>query len=181
MKPSCVGFDLDGVLYDWHLAVYTHYVTNKKFEGSYEEFWSSWKEYIPEEDIEYLVSVPTLYEAVIAPKRTISILENLSEFCEIYYITARPQEAKLVTERYLRKSNFPQWFNLSFSCDKGIQIRQYGIEYYLDDNPKIVKNVKNLTNAFLLDKIYYRDQQDGLSVVNSLQEFSNIVAGGSSV
>ena len=181
MKTTCVGFDLDGVLYDWYTAIYTYFRSNKNFDGSYDSFWTDWKKHLLEDDVEYLASVPIFYEACAPTKQALSVLKELSEFCEIYYITARPAGTELVTERYLRKNNFPDWFNLTFSCDKGMHIRQFGVSYYLDDNPKIIKDVKNLTNAYLLDTVYYRDLQEGLPVVYSLQEFSDIVKGDKSV
>jgi uncharacterized HAD superfamily protein len=131
-KPK-LALDLDGVLYPWHIALYNELFIHDKVTCDYYTFWKS--EYKKYNNLwwENQIRVPFLYSTQIPSKETLETLEQLDKCYEIYYISARPQEVKLVTEQYLAKYEFPQRENLVFTSNKGLYCNAHNIHIAIED------------------------------------------------
>lgn len=94
-----VGLDLDGVIYPWHNVIWEHLKNFRNEELGYNEFWKKARE----EKYKYallkdLVEVPMFYsQRNIRPHILNTVLE-IAKNNIIYYITARPDIAKSVTQ-----------------------------------------------------------------------------------
>jgi hypothetical protein len=178
-----IGFDLDGVLYKWHEALYTYLICFKNVKVPYEEFWSDTNlknGYLTYgEDCWYnWTRLPTLVSCE-SPKPThVKFLNNLAKKHEIYYITHRPEEVHLSTLLWIKKSGFPYPENVLFpqmGSDKTFEIRQYEIGVYVDDRDKIVRKMQGLTNAYLVMQPWNESGRDGLNCISDVTELEGVI------
>ena len=65
MRPSNWGSNLDGVLYRWHLAVYSYLKEQGRKLPEYSEFWAQFDKILPEKEIDFLMN---LYRHVLDRK-----------------------------------------------------------------------------------------------------------------
>lgn len=176
MEKIILGLDLDGVLYDWHSAVFTYFQYECNYCGDYRTFWMEYFPSMSAEWHEYIVSLPFLYETQVPLQSTMNFLAFAKENAnDVYYITHRPREVENVTRRYFKKYDFPCQDNLFMTGDKANMCRYLGITHFLDDHVKHVDSVKRVSSSYLMSKVYNRDFQDGMNVVSSLREFKEIV------
>jgi uncharacterized HAD superfamily protein len=175
MGKIVLGLDMDGVLYDFHSALFTYYQYEMNYTGSYEEFW---KDFIPSMNPEYqnyIMSIPMLYDMLNPMFGAKEFLEFAKDKAEIYYITHRPVELERLTKRYLKRYDFPQFDNLIMTGDKVTACRLYGVTHFLDDFANQVENVSAVADAYLRARIHNREYQDKLKTVYSLKEFKELV------
>jgi uncharacterized HAD superfamily protein len=176
MGKIVLGLDLDGVLYPWHESVYTYYQWAYDYEKTYTEFWDDVQNWSVEQQ-DYLVSLPFLYENMIPSKQVIDFLEFANNNAEIYYITSRLDDLTRVTERYLRRYDFPQRDNLfvHYKGDKATICRYAGVTHFLDDHLKHVKSVSGIAESYLMAKPWNREFQSEFNTVHNLKEFQERV------
>jgi uncharacterized HAD superfamily protein len=151
-----IAFDLDGVLYDWHTAVYNYLKnTNKNFTASFRELWTAPYANITEKDWEYFANLPTLY-AVMIPKKTIlAMLNTLNDAGHtLYYITNRTDDLERVTRKYLDDYKFPQAFNLIHTDDKGMVVRTLEIDVIVEDKTENLESLAGLCRTIGIERIW---------------------------
>lgn len=175
MSKTVLGIDLDGVLYDFHDATYVYYQYLMGYEGTYKQFWTEFWPSLTKEKQDYIVSIAILYDTKVPPKEVVDFIDYAKERSEIYYITSRDESLSRITERYLRRYNFPFQENLIMTKDKANACKLYGVTHFLDDFLHQVKEVSSVTNAYLMSKPWNVDGRDKLNVVNSLEEFKEKV------
>lgn len=171
MGKIILGLDLDGVLYDYHSALYTFCQYELNYNGTYEEFWLDYFPACSKEKQDYLIGLPIPYETSIPSKQIIEFLEFANLRAEICYITFRPIELERITKRFLRRNNFPQQYNLYITGDKATACRYLGVTHFLDDHVKHVKAVSAVADAYLMAKLWNKDFQNDYKTVHSLKEF----------
>jgi len=170
-----ISVDLDDVLYPFGRVTYDYLVGIGKFGGSEEELWDQFVNSWTEEQRKYLVSLHFLYDMAPISQENLEYINKLSELGNLYYITARPPNTRLVTERWLRNNNIPQRDNLVMSTNKLDYIKLYDIGFLLDDMPFKIKNVENFCNVYMMSKIWNKNYRDKYQTVNSIKEFYNII------
>lgn len=174
MGKIVLGLDLDGVLYDWHSAVYTYFQYIKNYQGTYRQFWTEFINDTSKEEQEFIVSIPFLYSAITPSKQVIEFLNFAADNSEIYYITSRPDSVEHITKKYV-KEYFPYPDNLFSVHDKATTCRYLGVTHFLDDHEKHVKAVQPVANSFLKARCWNEYCQDQYNTVYSLKEFKEIV------
>jgi len=128
-------FDLDGVLYPWHDAVYTYL----RVEGgdslpSFNVLWKDPYKYIKKEKWDFIATIPLLYSTILPKKEIVAMLKELDAMGHtLYYVTNREQDLERVTRKYLNDYNFPQEFNLIHTKDKDKIIRTLEIDVIVED------------------------------------------------
>lgn len=177
MNKIVLALDLDGCLYDWHSAVHTYYQYIKGFEGSYEEFWTTYINSLSKETQEYICSLDILYETQVVTQEVREFLDFASTKAELYYVTSRPITTERVTRRYLKKQDFPFQDNLYITSDKATICRYIGATHFLDDNVGHIKNVSPIADAYLMSKVWNRDYHDQFNTVYGLKDFRERVFG----
>jgi hypothetical protein len=166
-----VGFDLDGVLYQWHESVYEYFQCFKGYEGTFSDFWTVYIPSLSKDEQTYIVSLPFLYENKIPLESTLELLEFCNKNTDgIYYITFRPLDLERVTQRYIRKY-FPQPENLFITGDKVTMSRYLGITHFIDDRDYYVRDISGIADSYLMAKPWNREFQSELKTVHSLKEF----------
>lgn len=175
MGKVVLGFDLDGVLYPWHDAVYTYHQYMCGYCKSFTEFWDELATWTKEKQ-DYIVSLPFLYETQVPSEKVISFLNYCKENAdEIYYITHRPTDLERITLRYFRRYDFPYPNNLFMTGDKASTCRYVGVTHFIDDHVRHVKAVNGIANAYLIAKHWNRENRGDCQTVYSLKEFQDKV------
>jgi uncharacterized HAD superfamily protein len=175
MAKIILGLDLDGVLVDWHSAVYTLWQYEHKYNGTYEEFWLEYIPNLSKEKQDYIVTLPIPYETQIPRKSVIDFLDFAKDNADIYYITHRPLEIERVTRQYFKRYNFPYPDNLFMTGDKVTACRYLGVTHFLDDFANQVEKVSAVADAYLFAKPWNREFRDKYKTVYSLKEFKEKV------
>lgn len=170
-----LGLDLDGVLYDYHSALYTYCQYELNYLGTYEEFWLNYMKNSNNERQNYLTSLPIPYEMIVPSKCVTDFLEFANSNSDIYYITHRPQHLERITRRYFRRYNFPQQDNLFMTDDKITCCRYLGITHFIDDFVNNVKAVSAVADSYLMAKPWNKEFQDDFKTVHNLNEFREAV------
>jgi 5'(3')-deoxyribonucleotidase len=174
-EKESIGLDLDGVLYPWADAVATYCRMYKKYEGTDHEFWKHIDKYLTPSEQDYIVTVQDLYYRFSPSPRLLKLLEALDKKFNIFYITARPPEVQMVTEKYLRDFKFPQKENLIFSKDKDVHARLLNLQYFVEDSVRNAEKLKNICITFLVRTPYNEDYEGDLKVIDSVFELERIL------
>ena len=143
-----IGFDLDGVLYDWHNATYEYAVDFLGVKDTMEVFYRGSTEHIyPEMFWSNIIRIPFLYTKYGIKKELSKMLDKLAKNNELFYITHRPSEARLATNRWLEVNNIPYKENIIFTSNKSLEIRRNNIKLFIDDDPRVIKALNNICNT----------------------------------
>jgi len=179
-----VGTDLDGVLYPWHLAVYRYLCEIGKISDvSNNDFWSNYKLYVSEDYMEYIATLPFLYNRIIISPdivKKLRILESLGT--SIYYVTGRPLSVSFSTENFLKRYDFPQRQNLIFSKDKSSICKQMEIDFFVEDQAEKMQSLLNNCKVYGIRQPYnIKDEERlsglGIEFTNScIEAFDKIIA-----
>jgi uncharacterized HAD superfamily protein len=176
-KPK-LALDCDGVIYPWHIALYNELFIYNKVTCDYYTFWKSeYKKYSPLW-WDNMTRVDFLYSTQIPSKETLETLEQLDKCYEIFYVTSRPIEMRLVTEQYLFKYDFPNRNNLHFTDRKGLFCLANNIEQAVEDQPKHILNLIDCCiNVIAIRQPWNEDQvyQLGCPVVDSFEQVKGIL------
>ena len=175
MNMTKIGFDLDGVLYDWHAVVYQWVVENQSdFDVSYNEFWTDW---IDQEEhaglANFLVNTPIFVTKLIMSEPMREMLWTLAEDFEIFYITARPKDVHFGTEWWIKTSRIPNPENLFFAKNKLPLIINHEIDYFVEDMTKHALALQNYTKIILVEKpwnVIIQEEFPTIQTVNQLPE-----------
>ena len=141
--------DLDGVLVDWHEAVYDDFIRRDKFSGSFRDFWTVYFPTLSKEIQAYILEIPIYYSTISPSKHVTNFLNKIKDSFEIYYVTSRPEEVRLTTEQYLRRYDFPFKENLIFTNDKCSVARILKVDFALDDFTSHIEKLSKVTTAIL--------------------------------
>lgn len=173
------GFDLDGVLYPWHLMAWDWYKHTQNDDISFDEFWTypdGWMAtHEGEPIITQMVEEHSLYiSSPISPyvhSAVWNIADNYAD--KIYYITGRPTAVKDITLKYLIDSKLPQAENLYLSDENGGKLEiidELGCDYYAEDRPKYLEILPQVTTVFAVTAPYntYREW-DAIRVSHVMQ------------
>lgn len=163
-----IGLDLDGVLYNWHIAVYDYFVLNKNYTGTFNDFWTTEYKSFSKEDWEYLTNVDIFYSSQFPTEECKVFLSELQKKFEIFYITGRPKSVKTTTEQFLKKHNFPFQENLIFTDDKIVSARRYMLCLCVDDRPEILTGLQTVADVVMIAQPYNIDYWDKFPTAHSL-------------
>ena len=182
MSRKLIGFDLDGVLYNWHMAVY-EYLNNTGVEtGTYDEFWSGGHKVLDGKPFEDYNSVKwyNLCNNTILFDRPemvniagVSFLKELTKDHDVIYITARNQDVENVTKRMLKKYEFPNPTEVVFAKDKAIPVILYGIDVYVEDQPNNILSLKDLTKVLIFKQVWNQHLWSEFDTITNLEEVRN--------
>lgn len=168
-----IGIDLDGVVYPWHEEVYRYFQENSGYSKPIGEFWTKDKWMVTE----YHITIPFLYSSTSPRQDVVNYLPLLGELGELFYITARPVEVLIATQKFLDKIQAPFKENLIFSKDKANYARLLRLDYFLDDSPDNVKALEGVTTAYLFKAVHNRYRRDGFNVIGSFKELYEVLKG----
>jgi len=176
-----IGLDMDGVLYPWNEALYTYFRIYKGFSGTQFEF----SKILPlgrdslgtldDAFIGYLAGIEYLYGTMIPLKSMLESLRRIAKTYEVFYITARPKNARITTEKYLNSYGFPFPNNLILSRNKGVEARVLGLSFFVDDKPKHLDQISKETISFLFLQPWNEAYKNKYPTIRSIQELEEIL------
>jgi len=189
MSKPIVGFDLDGVLYNWRNAVWDALVHDYKEKRTFFIFWT--EEELASEGIgeshynkmfwNNLVRREDLYSNVVPKAGVVDALKSLSVGYDIKYITHRKEWVKWVTESWLRRYDFPNVDELVFTDkEKHLAVRQHNCDYYVEDRALILNSeLRNVCTLFGIRTIT-NDHLEGdpkITFIDEVPELLNYLGG----
>jgi uncharacterized HAD superfamily protein len=172
-----IGFDIDGVLYNWHGVVYDWMLDYEKgFDIPYAEFWTDWIDKPERKQLaNFLTKVPIFCTKLIMTDSMNKMLWDLSRDLEIFYITARPREVHFATKWWIKSSKVPYADNLIFAKDKVPHIIDNNIDFFVEDMTKHVLALRNYTNVILVKKPWNEVIQGEFPAVQSVLEIPELL------
>lgn len=172
-----IGFDLDGVLYDWHRVAYDWMISvNENFDVPFAEFWTEWLDQDENHMLaDFLMKAPNLVTKIIMSEPMREMLWGLAENNEIFYITARPQEVHFGTRWWIKSSKVPNPENLIFAKDKLPHIIENDIDYFIEDSTKQALALQNHTRIILVEKPWNVIIQEEFPTIFSVLELPELM------
>lgn len=170
-----IGLDIDGVVYPWHESIYRHFIEQGKFSGTSRGFWDWFTRPEQNELAHYYVKIPIFYLDTTPTEDVLEYVPKIAEIATIFYITARPEESRLATEKFFKIYQLPFSENVIFTNDKPNHVRVNKIQYFLDDRDKHVDELMGITNAYLFKAVHNYKYRDQYSTINSMKEFYEIL------
>lgn len=168
-----IGFDIDGVLYDFQTAVFDHLTMYHKLVQDYTEFWREERDNrgrFSNVFWENIIKVPILYELFDMSPSDLDVLNTLSKDFKIIYVTHRPKEVKFTTEMWFKRNELPYKENLYFAGDKSIPILENQCEYFIDDSVHVIEKLQGITNAILRKRQWHTEEHLKYPYISSLSE-----------
>ena len=151
-----IGFDIDGVLFDWHKEVYDYFVNNRNYKGTYYKFWT---EYIPTIQgttlMDNTVLDPTMYSHKTIKPAYLDVLNEFdSDGWEIWYISSVPETIALDRVKWYRDNKLPQHENHSFpyGLSKLDAVMKAKCDYFVEDRMQTIKELMKHTFVFVVNK-----------------------------
>lgn len=167
-----VSLDLDGCIYPWQEVAYEHECNFRDIGESYEEFWSTVNEKYSPLYLHNLTRIPVLYDKRDILPGVLETLEQLAGRYELYYITSRPKEAELVTERWIRKNKLPYGQNLIMTYNKPLVVAELEIDFHVDDLPSNLLALKGFTDLFMVKQPWNRHLMDEFLTIRHIPELA---------
>jgi uncharacterized HAD superfamily protein len=147
----------------------------KGYTGTFSKLWSEGYLNFTKEDWDFLTTVDIFYSARYPTDDVMYFLNTVKDVYDIYYVTSRPDYVRLTTEQFLRRYDFPFRENLVFTSDKATFARSVRCDYFIDDLPKNLETVKNLTRPILIARPYNREYWDVYNTAFSLKGALNFM------
>ena len=156
MEGKRIGLDLDGVLYPFQTVCYDIIASNHGYDFGEIEFWDrtyrSNRFYGKHrEEVEKIVADPNSYmEAEINRKDFLVLWELVGDQDnKLFFVTARPEHLKPVTQLWLAHSSVPDRQNLFMGYEDKVQIvKDLELDIFVDDRDYITKELEAVTNAY---------------------------------
>jgi len=162
------GFDIDGVLYPWHVEVWKWYIDKTGENMSMTEFWKYPDGHVAKnEDQSWIIEMVNNPVPYVSQPINIEVLNSVRHIADhyannIYYITSRPTKVKDVTRQWFEASRLPFAENLIFADEyeldgvKGKEATVLGTKcsYYVEDRPKYLETLPLFSTVFIMNTPY---------------------------
>ena len=168
-----IGFDIDGVLYDFQLALYNHLTVFHGLSQNFKNFWTEERagySIFKKEFWHNMVRIPPLYEVFDIKESDKIVLDKLAKKFELIYVTHRPNEIKFVTDEWFGRNEIPYFYNIYFVKDKSIPISKHQCIYFIDDDVRNIVELENITNAILFKREWHTDENLKYPYISNLGE-----------
>jgi uncharacterized HAD superfamily protein len=166
-----LALDIDGVIYPWQEVVWEDFVLRNKTTLDFASFW---KEFFKEKNKMFqdnVVLTKTYYTKRVPTKKLIELLKDLAKEFDLYYITARPAETKLVTDIWFDRYNLPCKEKIIFTENKKEAVVLLGIDILVEDSYLFANQCSNFCSVFLVDRPYNKGKENlGVKRINNIFE-----------
>jgi len=174
MTTECIGFDLDGVLYDWHGVVYQHLCIFHKLNIDYKTFWTEATNIYSDNFWNGIERIVTLYGKLPPSDSLLDTLNYLARKYNIIYVTSRPEEVEKSTRHYLERWSFPEYDQVFFYKDKTIPVRKSQCSYFVEDKVDNILQLENHTNVIIKSQPWNK-QLEGFIRIFSIEELKGLL------
>ena len=145
-KSKVIGFDIDGVLYPWHLYVYQDLYNSGEIDYTYDYFWKYISSSYSQERWESILENFNFFRGDFYDGAS-EMLNEYSNYYDIFYLTSRPEKAYQLTREQLDKYRFPNPDNLIITKNKVDVISDVQPDYFVEDNKKYISDLYDLTQV----------------------------------
>jgi len=164
------GFDIDGVLYPWHMLVWKWYVDKTGENISMVDFWKYPHGHVANNEgqswVTEMVKNPIPYTNQPVHAGVIRAVKYIANHYadNIYYITGRPVHVKDATRDWLKESRLPFADNLIFADEYELDMLEFGkiegkiaavigtdCSYYVEDRPKYLEMIPYFATTFIMN------------------------------
>jgi uncharacterized HAD superfamily protein len=172
-----LGFDLDGVLYDFHRALYTELQIYENIQQTYQDFWTAgYKTYRNNKWWDNIIQLKHIYGTQPAKKEVVELVNNLSKKYDIYYISNRPATVFDATKNWLTRFRFPKVENLIQTTDKRSVVQSLGISIFVEDRLENVDKLKDICKVYVVRQPYNEAYLDGYeNIINSVMDLKGLL------
>jgi uncharacterized HAD superfamily protein len=179
------GFDIDGVLYPWHMLVWKWYVDKTGENISMVDFWKYPNGHVANNEgspwVTEMVKNPLPYIAQPVHAGVLRAVKYIANHYAdtIYYITGRPLHVRNATRDWLKHNRLPFAENLIFADEyeldgvKGKEAAVIGTDcsYYVEDRPKYLETIPMFATTFIMNTPYNQYREfDGCYRIDDLDE-----------
>lgn len=156
------GFDLDGVLYNWHLLAWKWAMNVLKEDISYYEFWRYPGGYVASHEgsvfIDNMCLNEELYSCESLSDSFLKTLLYISEHSKnLIYVTYRGDWLRFATQLWATYSNLPHSNNIIYARNYGGKakvLKSYNCDYFVEDRPHHIEELKKVVQLFVVSKPY---------------------------
>jgi uncharacterized HAD superfamily protein len=177
------GFDIDGVLYPWHVLAYRWYNAAYGTNMTFDYFWKYPDGFVSANEgsrsIEKMVKNPVLYTRKL-PHLILNSLQFIADkyASNIYYITSRPEHVRDATRNWLIENHVPYAHNVVFvNGSKRDAVASYGCTYFAEDRPKHLDELEDITNLFIVNTPYNSFKEWQGFRINHIMQIPDIIDG----
>ncbi len=160
MEKKRIGFDLDGVLYPWHDVVYDLYKNTDYIGG--DDRKSFWKEFLKNEGSIFVCNIladMSLFGKYQMNTKIKDMLNRLKKNYDIFFVSQRPNEVYIITIRWLKDVGLYE-DNLYLTDDKTVMSRILNLDYFVEDRPGNVDQLKSIVKTFIVSAPFNMDYYD---------------------
>jgi uncharacterized HAD superfamily protein len=146
-----IGFDIDGVIYDFHKAVYPALRVMSLTARDYIRFWTcevNGDHDVNRENWAWLSSEAGLF-CNPPIDLVVPYLQKLNERHQLYYVTSRDPELEAFTHEWFREHAIP-YAEIIFAADKRPHMKD--LVWFVEDNPDNAKILNDHTQVILIRK-----------------------------
>jgi uncharacterized HAD superfamily protein len=146
-----IGFDIDGVVYDWHRALYPTLVHNHHTEKCFDLFWRDQVNGNGEIDPDtwlYLRHDESFYSNPPIPF-VAQYLQWLNQDHELWFVTQRPPSLEEFTKQWFVYHSIP-FAHITCVIDKKNLVKD--LEWFVEDNPHNVVKLSVVTRMIVIKK-----------------------------
>jgi|MudIll2142460700_1097286.scaffolds.fasta_scaffold00002_87 uncharacterized HAD superfamily protein len=175
-----LGFDLDGVLYPWHLYVWEYLYNSGQTDYTYDYFWTYVWKIMPDKFWHDITRVESLFRG--APfDGAVDVVNKCAKKYDVFYLTKREKEMTDVTSDFLVKNNFPNSDEL-FIIQYGKEdfISKFKTDYYVEDRADYLKSLQGTTSLIGVrqrwnDDYYEQASNNGIVWINNILELPKVL------
>ena len=158
------GFDLDGVLYNWHLHAWKWAVDTLKEDIPFYDFWKYPDGYVTLREgsifVENLCSNEELYSCESLSDEFLKTLLYINEHSKnIMYVTFRGEHLRFATNLWATYGNLPKKDNIIYAGKHGTKagiLKSHSCDYFVEDRPMHIEELKKVVKLFVVSKPYNR-------------------------
>jgi uncharacterized HAD superfamily protein len=184
MNKRLLGLDLDGVLYPWQEQMLQHLQLYYNYTGTMRDLFCGKDGFFNSHNVMWrhnMTRLEPIYNTRPPSKEQMQTVHNLSEQFELVYITNRPEDVRMSTERYLRVYDYPDRESLIMCDDKVTEVRMISPDFYVEDRGDIATKLKEFTHVILYAQEWNEEYQNNFSLVHNLGELESMLLSGESI
>jgi uncharacterized HAD superfamily protein len=172
-----IGFDIDGIIYNYHQALYDEMVAMFGLTDDYDTFWTKTMPSYSKFKQDNLTSIEHIYANMPPSKEIIDTVKYFAKkFGEVFYVTARPESCRFVTYNSMKNWGFPCLENLYIvGKQKDQQVKKLHLDIFVEDRDKHALELKDICKVYLVKKPWNVSIQEQFSCIDSIMDLRSIL------
>jgi hypothetical protein len=171
-----IGLDLDGVLYDWHKALYNEMVL---YEGITVDYRTFWLEIVPKYSsmkAHNLTSLEHLYSNMPPTKELVDYVNYLCKKYDVFYLTSRPDCVKFTTRASMERWGFANLDKLYLvnGGKRDVVLREKP-DVFVDDRDKVIEELCDIVKVVVVAHPWNEKYQNVFPTIRNIMELESVL------